>query len=326
MIAPPTATAEARIAFAGTPEFAVPSLEALLAAGYRVEPVLTQPDRPAGRGRRIVAPPVGQRAVAEGIPVLQPTKLDESFAAALREHERPDCLVVVAYGQLLPRWLLEWPRVAPINVHASLLPRWRGAAPIQQAIVAGDAETGISIMRITAGLDRGPVYSRVGTPIGAAETGGELHDRLALLGAGLLVATLPRILDGTLEPEPQDDSLATHAGRIDKRDAVIDWRRPAPVLARQIRAYNPWPVAEATTADGRRLRVWRAEVAASAAAGAGRAAPGSVVGTRPEGIDVATGEGVLRLTELQSPGGKVMSASAWLRAHSLDGTAFAAAH
>jgi methionyl-tRNA formyltransferase len=313
-------TQAARIAFAGTPDFAVPTLEALLAAGYLVDAVFTQPDRPAGRGRRLVESPVKRLARRRGLDIRQPVRLDAEARAGLPA-QRPDLLVVVAYGLLLPRWMLDWPVAASINVHASLLPRWRGASPIQQAILAGDAETGISIMRLTPGLDRGPVYSQRATAIGRSETAGELHDRLATIGAALLIETLPGVLGGTVEPVAQNEADATYAPRIRKRDAVLDWMRPATELERRVRAFNPWPVAEARTADGVRLRIWDAE-ALSAPPGA---SPGSVLATGAAGIDVAAGEGRLRLTRVQPPGGRVMSAGAYLTAHSLDGKSFVCA-
>jgi len=309
---------QARVAFAGTPDFAVPSLQALIDAGYRVPWVLTQPDRRAGRGRQLAPSPVKQLAVDHGIPVLQPTVLDATLRSAL-DPVRPALLVVAAYGLILPRWLLDWPAVDCINVHASLLPRWRGAAPIQQAILAGDATTGISIMRMEAGLDTGPVYRRSATPIGAAETGGELHDRLAAIGALLLIESLPAILAGAAEPEPQDQAAATYAPKIDKRDGRIDWRRSAAELERQVRAFNPWPVAETRTVSGERLRVWRA----LATAGEASAEPGTVVSPGRDTIEVVTGDGLLRLVEVQAPGGRVMSAAAYLAAHDLRGETFA---
>jgi methionyl-tRNA formyltransferase len=307
----------ARVAFAGTPEFAVPCLRALIGAGAVVSPILTQPDRPAGRGRELKPPPVKQLASQHGIAVHQPAALDDALRRTL-EGERPDLLVVVAYGLILPEWLLQWPAIAAVNVHASLLPRWRGAAPIQHAILAGDELTGVSIMRMTRGLDSGPVYQQASTPIGPAETAGSLHDRLADLGAALLIEVLPAILAGTLEPGPQDAAGVCHAPKIEKRDAAIDWSRTAAELARFVRAYNPWPVAETETTSGRRLRVWAAE----ALAGDPAVPPGTVVDAAHGAVDVATGAGVLRLTMLQSPGGRAMPAEAYLAAHDLGGARF----
>jgi len=308
------------LAFAGTPEFAAASLDALIDAGARIDCVLTQPDRPAGRGRKLQASPVKALAIEHGIAVLQPERLDSS-ARVLVPSARPKLLVVAAYGLILPQWMLDWPEVAAVNVHASLLPRWRGASPIQQSILAGDAETGVSIMRMTRGLDAGPVYSRRATRIAAGESAGELHDRLAQLGAALLVETLPGVLAGTLRAEAQDESHVSYAARIAKSDAVLDWTRPALELERRVRAYNPWPVAEARTASGERLRIWRA----AARAGRSGGAPGTVLEAGRDGIDVATADGVLRVTSLQAPGGREMTAAAWLAAHSTDGMSFVAA-
>ena len=224
-------------------------------------------------------------------------------------------MVVVAYGLLLPRWLLEWPRLGAINIHASLLPRWRGAAPIQHAILAGDTDTGVSIMKMDAGLDTGPVYARKTLAIGPAETGGALHERLAHLGADLLSATLPGVLGAQLSPEPQDAAAATYAPKIHKSDAVANWAQTAAELERRVRAFNPWPVCETSTVDGQRVRIWEAEVVG----GTANAPAGSVISADKEGIDVATGEGVLRILRLQPPSGKAMSAADYLNAHPLAG-------
>jgi methionyl-tRNA formyltransferase len=307
---------EARIAFAGTPAFAVAALRALVAAGATVPLVLTQPDRPAGRGRQLTASPVKNSALELGLPLAQPATL--RAPTELPPGERPDLLVVVAYGLLLPRSWLDWPRRGCINLHASLLPRWRGAAPIQRAMLAGDAETGISVMQMDAGLDTGPVHLKRAIPIGERETAGELHDRLAALAAEALLEALPGVLDGTSVPTPQDDSRATLAPKLAKSEAALDWRAPAVQLERQVRAFDPWPVAEAHLTDGRRLRVFAAE----ALAGPGDLAAGTIVAVGRHGIDVATGDGVLRLRKLQPPSGRVMEASAYLGAHSLQGVAF----
>ena len=307
------------VAFAGTPEFATTSLAALHRHGYDVSIVLTQPDRRAGRGRRVAESPVKQFALAHGLPIAQPVSLPRAGGVDPAWGERPDLLVVAAYGLILPEWLLSWPRIAPINVHASLLPRWRGAAPIQHAILAGDTETGVSIMRMEQGLDTGPVYATSAIPIDAAETGGSLHDKLAELGARLLIDTLPAVVDGRAEPAPQDAAAATYAPKISKQDARIDWRCEAAVLARSVRAYDPWPVAEGRLVDGRVLRIW----SAVAVAADRDAPPGAIVAVGPDGVDVATGAGRLRITVLQLPGGKPMSVAAFLNAHSLDGARFA---
>lgn len=309
--------APARIAFAGTPDFAVPSLRALVGTGAAVPLVLTQPDRPAGRGRKVTPSPVKQAALELGLPLAQPVTLrDPAVVPALGE--RPDLMIVIAYGLLLPRALLEWPRLGCVNLHASLLPRWRGAAPIQRAILAGDGETGVSVMQMDAGLDTGPVHRMRGIPIGERETGGELHDRLAALAAAELVAALPQLLAQSSVPTPQRNELATVAPKIVKAEAVLDWREPAARLERRVRAFNPWPVAEATLRDGRRLRVFDAVPLGGTTA----AVPGSIVEAGRAGIDVATGNGVLRLTRIQPPSGRAMDVEAYLAAHSLAGAAF----
>jgi methionyl-tRNA formyltransferase len=307
----------ARVAFAGTPEFAVPALDALVASGARVPLVLTQPDRPAGRGRRLTAPAVKAAALRHGLPVAQPATLRapsalEALGAA------PDLLIVIAYGLLLPPPVLAWPRLGCVNLHASLLPRWRGAAPIQRALLARDATTGISLMRMEAGLDTGGVYLANGLSIGERETGGELHDRLAALAAQTLAAALPKLLAGELVAVPQQESLATVAPKLAKAEAQLDWRRGALELDAQVRAFNPWPVAEARVDDGRRLRVWESVPLGDDAA----APPGTIVAARRDGIDVAATTGVLRLLKVQAPAGRVLHASAYLAAHPLDGAAF----
>jgi methionyl-tRNA formyltransferase len=307
---------EARIAFAGTPDFAVPTLRALVATGARVPLVLTQPDRPAGRGRRLASPPVKQLALELGLPVAQPATLRP--AADLPLGERPDLMIVIAYGLLLPRHVLAWPMRGCINLHASLLPRWRGAAPIQRALLAGDTETGISVMQMDPGLDTGPVHLRRATPIGPHETAGDLHDRLAVLAAQAMLDALPAVLAGSSTPVPQNGGLATLAPKISKHEARLDWRESAAQLERRVRALAPKPVAEAYLSDGRRLRVFEAAVIASGAA----AAPGTVVAAGKAGIDVATGGGILRLRRIQPPSGRVMDAEAYLAAHSLAGAAF----
>ncbi len=308
-----------QIAFAGTPEFGVPSLRMLLASGCEVSVVLTQPDRPAGRGRRVAEGAVKREALDHGLRVLQPVHLDHG-AAPGNWGRRPDLLVVAAYGLLLPLWLLDWPRFGAVNVHASLLPRWRGAAPIQYAILAGDPQTGASIMKMDGGLDTGPVYSRRRLAIETGENAGMLHDRIARLGGELLIETLPGILNGELEPEPQDDGLATHAPRIGKSDGVLDWTRSAVELHRRVRAYNPWPVSETATAGGVRVRIWEAAALAEPV----DESPGQVIRAGADGIDVATGAGILRILRLQRPGGRAMSAHAFVNAHPLEGEAFGA--
>ena len=307
-----------KIIFAGTPEFAVPSLAALIAAGLKPVAVYTQPDRPAGRGQKLQMSPVKQLAQTSGILVIQPASLkkDPDAVAQLRALDA-DLMVVVAYGLLLPVSVLEAPRLGCVNVHASLLPRWRGAAPIQRAVLAGDAHSGVCIMGMEAGLDTGPVYHRVETPLDPHETGGSLHDRLATLGAQALIDSLPGIADGSRLPEPQDDAQATYAHKLSKDEARIDWTQPAAAIERQVRAFNPWPVAQ-TDLDGTSLRIWDALAELTAT----QSLPGTVVTTDKTGIAVATGDGILRLTRLQPAGKKPMSAADYLNARHLDGARF----
>lgn len=308
----------ARIAFAGTPDFATPSLRALVGCGATVPLVLTQPDRPAGRGRRLTASPVKELGLQLGLTVAQPSTLREpsllpGFA------DRPDLMVVIAYGLLLPRALLDWPRLGCINLHASLLPRWRGAAPIQRALLAGDSTTGISVMQMDAGLDTGPVHSMKPMAIAANDTGGALHDRLAALAADALLEALPPILTGASVPAPQRNELATFAPKLSKAEAALDWREPALALERRVRAFNPWPVAEALLSDGRRLRVFDAEALRDRPS---TAPPGTIVAAGRAGVDVAAGTGLLRLKRIQPPSGRVMDVDAYLAAHSLAGASF----
>ncbi|WP_454832472.1 methionyl-tRNA formyltransferase [Pseudoxanthomonas wuyuanensis] len=298
-----------RIVFAGTPAFAVPCLRAAHARN-EVVAVYTQPDRPSGRGRGLTPSPVKLEAMQRGIPVLQPVSLKKKASQDALRELAPDLVVVVAYGLILPQAVLDIPRFGCWNVHASLLPRWRGAAPIQRAIEAGDAETGVCLMQMEAGLDTGPVLLSQSTPIGAEETGGQLHDRLAELGAQVLSDGLGLLRAGIRPvPQPQAQYGVAYAHKLDKAEARLDWSLPADTLARKVRAFNPWPVAEATVA-GERLRVHGA-VAVPAAR---PAAPGTLLAAGKQGLDIACGEGALRLRVVQRDGGKAITAADYLNA------------
>jgi methionyl-tRNA formyltransferase len=290
------------VIFSGTPDFAVESLKALVESGITPMAVLTQPDRPAGRGKRLSASPVKQFAVDLGIPVLQPGTLRDANVVAELEAMQPDLMVVAAYGLLLPQNVLDIPRAGCVNVHASLLPRWRGAAPIQAALLAGDEETGVCLMSIEAGLDTGPVYSRDAITINDDETAGELHDRLAKLGGRVLAQHVKAIVAGKLEAIAQDDSRATYAGKIATADAAIDWRRSARDIDRQVRAFNPVPGAWFMHGD-ERIKCWRAQPVAGV-----DAPPGTVVAASQEGVVVACGDGALSIGSLQRPGKRTIKA------------------
>ncbi len=292
-----TEAAPLRIVFAGTPDFAASHLARLLASRHAVVAVYSQPDRPAGRGKKLVASPVKQLAQQHGIPVLQPVNFRDENDRAVLAALQPDLMIVVAYGLLLPQAVLDIPRLGCINVHASLLPRWRGAAPIQRAIEAGDEETGVCIMQMEAGLDTGPVLSRLICPILPDDTGGSLHDRLAALGPPVLLEAVEQLAVGHVQPEMQDDALATYAHKLGKEEAKIDFSRSARVLERQIRAFNPFPVGWCSLPDGERLRVWKV----TSDEQVHNAAPGSVLAITASGVCVACGEGALLMTELQLP-------------------------
>jgi methionyl-tRNA formyltransferase len=298
-----------KIVFAGTPEFAVASLGAA-ARQHEVVAVYTQPDRPAGRGRGLMPSPVKRDAIARGIPVFQPETLKTPEAQQQLRDLQPDLMVVVAYGLILPKAVLEIPAHGCWNVHASLLPRWRGAAPIQRAIEAGDAETGVCLMQMEAGLDTGPVLLSQRTPIAETDTGGLLHDRLAALGAQVLSDGLGLLRAG-LKPvaQPQPAEGVTYAHKLDKAEARLDWQQDAAALARKVRAFNPWPVAEATLA-GERVRIHGA-VALDDNRGK---VPGTVLGASRDGIDIACGQGALRLRVVQREGGKAITAADYLNA------------
>lgn len=291
-----------RIVFAGTPEFAAEHLKALLDSPYEIVAVYTQPDRPAGRGQKLMPSPVKQLAVAHDIPVFQPPTLRNAEAQAELAALKPDLMVVVAYGLILPQVVLDIPRLGCINSHASLLPRWRGAAPIQRAVEAGDAESGVTVMRMEAGLDTGPMLLKVVTPISAEDTGGSLHDRLAEMGPPAVVQAIAGLADGSLQGEVQDDALATYAHKLNKDEARIDWSRPAVELERLIRAFNPWPVCHSTL-DGESVKVLAANL--STATGT----PGEILSASKDGLVVACGDQTLSLTRLQLPGGKALNFS-----------------
>ena len=289
-----------RIVFAGTPEFAAEHLKALLGTQHQVIAVYTQPDRPAGRGHKLMPSPVKQLAVEHGIPVYQPATLRAPEAQAELAALQPDLMVVVAYGLILPQVVLDTPRLGCINSHASLLPRWRGAAPIQRAVQAGDDESGVTVMQMEAGLDTGPMLLKVSTPIAPSDTGGSLHDRLAALGSQAVIQAVDALAAGTLTGEVQDDSLANYAHKLNKDEARIDWSRPAVELERQVRAFNPWPICHSTL-NGEPLKVLAATL------GEGSGQPGQILAASKDGLTVACGEGALRLTRLQLPGGKPLN-------------------
>jgi len=298
-----------RIVFAGTPAFAVPSLRAA-ASRNEVVAVYTQPDRPAGRGRALTPSPVKLEAIKRGIPVLQPESLKSQLARDALAALQPDLMIVVAYGLILPQKILDIPRHGCWNVHASLLPRWRGAAPIQRAIEAGDSETGICLMQMEKGLDTGPVLLPSPLPIGESETAGQLHDRLAELGAQVLADGLGLLRAGMRPvPQPQPETGVTYAHKLEKGEAKLDWSQPAQQLANKIRAFNPWPMAEAELA-GERIRI-HAALAMPLAHGQ---PPGRVLFAGRDGIDVACGQGALRIRVLQREGGKAITAADYLNA------------
>ena len=302
-----------RLVFAGTPEFAVLSLCALTHAGHDIVSVLTQPDRPSGRGLRASYSPVKQAALKRGIAVRQPVSLRDPGVQADLASLDADVWVVAAYGLLLPRAVLEQPRFGCVNVHASLLPRWRGAAPIQRAILAGDAESGISIMRMDEGLDTGPVYLRRAVPIAADETAGSLHDRLAEVGAVAVCEVLAALAAGSIRAEPQANDGACYAPKLTREDARVDWSRPAVHLERLLRALDPVPGA-ATSHAGEILKLWSGRVSA----GRPGAAPGTVLAAGPSGIEVQCGAGSLVVTTLQRAGGRRLDAGAFLPGHRIE--------
>jgi methionyl-tRNA formyltransferase len=316
-----------RVAFAGTPEFAVPALRALADSSHTLVGVLTQPDRPAGRGRELKQSPVKQVALELGLPLAQPAQLRSLEERAALLQWSSDVLIVVAYGLLLPPAALRIPRLGCLNIHASLLPRWRGAAPIQRAILAGDTETGVTIMQLDAGLDTGPTLAQRRVTIAAGIAAAQLQAQLARQGAELLLETLDALEAGRVRAEPQPAQGATYARKIDKREARINWTASAAAIERQVRAFNPWPVAETSWRD-QRLRLWEAHAtrpraaALLAVAAAAGAVPGDVVGGTEDGVEVLCGQGVLAITRLQLEGRRALPAGEFMRGQSLSGARF----
>ena len=297
-----------KLIFAGTPEFAASALQALIDAGHDIALVLTQPDRPAGRGMKLKASPVKTLALAHGLPVSQPLTLKTADAQAEIAAVGAELMVVAAYGLILPKVVLEMPTRGCLNIHASLLPRWRGAAPIHRAIEAGDAETGVTIMQMDVGLDTGDMLLTVREPIHADDSTGSLHDRLAAQGAQAMVAALAQL--DALSPQPQPAEGVTYAEKIGKAEAQLDWSLPAEVLHRKIRAFNPFPGAS-TLAGGEALKIWQAQLAD------GAGAPGEVLAADADGVRIACGSGALLATQLQAAGGKRLAAREFLAGHSL---------
>jgi methionyl-tRNA formyltransferase len=299
-----------RIIFAGTPEFAAQTLAALLNTEHTICAVYTQPDRPAGRGRKLTASPVKNIALEHNIPVEQPLNFKEQATREKLATYQADLMIVVAYGLLLPQSVLDTPAQGCINIHASLLPRWRGAAPIQRAILAGDNETGICIMQMEAGLDTGPVLTRAVCPISNTETTQQLHDRLATLGATTLLTTLSSFTEHQVNAQVQNDADSTYAAKLAKAEAMINWHQPASTLLRKINAFNPWPIAQTQWQD-KTLRIW----AAVDLDRPNKATPGEVINADKTGIDIACGQGILRITQIQAPGKRAMPVSDFLNAN-----------
>lgn len=310
-----------KIIFAGTPDFSVPPLKALIDSPHEVVAVYTQPDRPAGRGRKLTPSPVKACALEHDIPVYQPEKLRQPEDQQPLIDLQADLMVVVAYGIILPKVILDAPRLGCFNIHASLLPRWRGAAPIQRSILAGDAETGITIMQMDVGLDTGDMLLKKICPIADDDTGSSLHDRLSIMGAETLMDILPAIASGKLQPEKQDDSLANYAEKLQKAEAIIDWTKSAGEIKAQINAFNAWPVAQTPVdlkQDGtvQMMRIWQAQLTDGTV---GNESPGKVLNCNKQGIDIATGDGVLRLMKIQMPGKKPMDVPAFVNANDISG-------
>lgn len=298
-----------KIVFAGTPEFAASTLQAVLTTEHQIVACYTQPDRPAGRGRKLTPSPVKSLAQEQGIPVFQPLNFKQEEDVQQLAALNADIMVVVAYGLILPQTVLNIPRLGCINVHASLLPRWRGAAPIQRAIAAGDNKSGVTIMQMDIGLDTGDMLLKTNTPILPNDTGGHLHDRLAEQGGAALIRALNLIHEGQITPESQNNAEATYAHKLSKEEARLDWSQSAESLHNIIRAFNPWPTAH-TQLDGKTIRIWQADVLENPTDLAN--APGTLLHASKKGLDVVTGQGVLQITELQLSGGKRLPVSAIL--------------
>ncbi len=299
-----------RVIFAGTPDFAASALSALIESDHEIIAVYTQPDRPAGRGRKLRASPVKELALKNDIPVFQPENLKETETQDVLRTFNADVMVVAAYGLILPQVVLDIPRLGCLNIHASLLPRWRGAAPIQRAIAAGDKESGITIMQMNAGLDTGDILQLFACPITAEDSGGDLHDRLAKIGADAIVKILNDLDSNKLKPTVQDDSLATYAHKLDKKEALINWQQPATKIERLIRAFNPWPVAF-TCINEKTLRIWQAQALAENS----DLEAGTIIACDKKGIDISCGEGTLRLLKLQPSGSKAMDVASFMNGH-----------
>lgn len=304
-----------RIIFAGTPDFSVPPLKRLINSEHEVVAVYTQPDRPAGRGRKLTASPVKQTALAHDIPIFQPHSLKDADAQQAIEALAADVMIVVAYGLILPKAVLDMPKYGCFNIHASILPRWRGAAPIQRAIESGDAETGVTIMQMDVGLDTGDMLTVLKTQIEPEDTAQTLHDRLSELGCDAMMTTLSDLQNGQLQPVKQDDSQVTYAEKLNKAEAEIDWQQNAQTLVRKIQAFNPWPVAF-TQYQEKPLRLWQARLVSQPQ---DENLPGRVLSVDKQGMTVATGKGVLLVTQVQPSGKKAMSAYDFAQARNLAG-------
>ena len=299
-----------RLIFAGTPEFAMPALQALVAAGHEIALVLTQPDRPAGRGMKLTPSPVKVAASIHGIPVFQPQTLKDTDNQVRIAEAKADAMIVAAYGLIIPQAVLQMPRFGCYNIHASLLPHWRGAAPIQRAILAGDSETGVTIMEVVPALDAGGMIMKRAVPITEQDTAQSLHDALSEMGAGLIIEAMRKLeQEGKLQAEAQDEAQVTYAAKLNKSEAVIDWQKSAEDLARQVRAFNPFPVAQASL-SGKPCRIWMARALP------GSATPGMIADLK-DGIVVGCGHGLLRIEELQMPGARRAAAKDFVAGHGI---------